>query len=341
MSNLRKQPSAPPVWRPAPTLKSVDPKNVRFIQDPDARGGAAKFASWTVEPLETPGMLSAKQAAAHKAADQHSEHDGLQGNQSAAELPEGASALTSLDPAFLESIKQEAYARGLADGQQMKMAALQDEAAQAQAQQQADAAEKTLSLLTQIEQAVVAMQEDPHLRHEPLKRLALHLAEQLTLVELSLSPASVQTLIERCLETLDVSPSGAVVVELNPSDMAVLQSRTHEPGEEKHNWRLQADAQLLPGSVRVRADDAVVSDLVENRLESLAQSLLLEPSRWQPQSTFQPDRLNSRRGQAHSVEDALPRPASFKEEEPSIEPLNLADLDLPDLDLTQPDDAHD
>jgi hypothetical protein len=37
----------------------------------------------------------------------------------------------------------------------------------------------------------------------------------------------------------------------------------------------------------------------------------------------------------------LPRPASFKEEEPSIEPLNLAELDLPDLDLTQPDDAHD
>jgi hypothetical protein len=214
-------------------------------------------------------------------------------------------------------------------------------------------------LLGNIEKAIQGLKEVPDQRHEPLKRLAMHLAEQLVLVELSLSPNSVQALIERCIETLDITPSASVVVELNPNDMALLQARAPEPGEEKQTWRLQADPTLLPGSVRVRADDAVVSDLVEHRLESLAQSLLSAPKTWQAQSAFQPERLNTRRGQANAVEDALPREPTatdlIDENEMSdssssndvddmidvldAEPkaqatsLNLAGMDLPDLEL--------
>jgi hypothetical protein len=116
---------------------------------------------------------------------------------------------------------------------------------------------------------------------------------------------------------------------------------------------LQADTSLLPGSVRVRADDAVVTDLVEHRLDSLAQSLLSAPKSWQAQSAFQPERLSSRRGQANSVEDALPRESTVSDmpseeslsdaqdisdildAEPQAEAtsLNLAEMDLPDLEL--------
>ena len=106
--------------------------------------------------------------------------------------------------------------------------------------------------------------------------------------------------------------------------------------------------------MRVRADDAVVSDLVENRLEALAQSLLTEPKRWQEQTAFQPARLSSRRGQAGAVEDALPRDFSNKDSQMSeaaqddledvldavptatesfAKPKGFADLDLPDLEL--------
>ena len=99
----------------------------------------------------------------------------------------------------------------------------------------------------------------------------------------------------------------SLTVELNPADMSLLQSRSPVTGEEKPSWRLVADAHLLPGSVRVRADDSVVSDFVENRLESLAQSLLLEPSPWQTQSAFQPGRLSARFNATSNIEDALPR----------------------------------
>ena len=197
-------------------------------------------------------------------------------------------------------------------------------AEKARLQAEAGEFETTQTLLSSIEKAILQLKEDPDQRHEPLKRLAMHLAEQLVLVELSVSPNSVQALIERCIETLDITASASVVVELNPNDMALLQTRTLDPGEEKKTWRLQADPTLLPGSVRVRAEDAVVTDLVEHRLESLAQSLLKDPKSWQAQTAFHPERLNARRGQANVVEDALAR-------EPA--PKDLADLDLPDLNL--------
>jgi hypothetical protein len=142
------------------------------------------------------------------------------------------------------------------------------------------------------------------------------------------------------------------MVELNPNDMALLQNHKAAPGEKTHQWRLVADTHLLPGSVRVRADDAVVSDLIENRLENLAQALLQNTKPWQAQTAFQPERLAARRGKAETVEDALPRNTSsrFAQAEdldsaddvielmplPAselAEPLNLSSLDLPDLEL--------
>jgi hypothetical protein len=92
---------------------------------------------------------------------------------------------------------------------------------------------------------------------------------------------------------------------------------------------LVADDHLLPGSVRVRADDSVVSDFVENRLESLAQSLLLEPSPWQTQSAFQPGRLSARFNATSNIEDALPRnspPLNQPLSDPGRDPEILDDL---------------
>jgi hypothetical protein len=178
------------------------------------------------------------------------------------------------------------------------------------------------------------LQENPAAWNEPLKRLALHLAEQLALTELSISSGGIQNLIDRCIETLDVQTASSVVVELNPNDMALLQNHKAVPGESAPVWRMVADTHLLPGSVRVRADDAVVSDLIEHRLETLAHELLENPKAWQAQTAFQPERLSARRGKAETVEDALPREAS-------TEPLNLSSLDLPDLDLTDDKPASD
>lgn len=346
MSNLSKANVTKPVWRPMDVLKNVDVQNTRFLQDDYSHPRTTHFKEWAPEELPIEKALPASQAASDNASPQVAEQ-------------KSTTAPSSIDKDLLEKEKKEAYAKGLKDGEDKAKAFADKETAKLRLELETSTDEKIYLLMQNIQTGIASLTQEPQRLHEPLKRLALHLAEQLTLTELSMSSHSIEALVSRCIETLDIGQNSPIVVELNPSDMAVLQSRTPEPGEEKYSWRLQADTTLLPGSVRVRADDAVVTDLVEHRLESLAQSLLSEPKNWQAQSAFQPERLHSRRGQANTVEDALPRESSpsdlidedkmldtndmsdtpdlneVLDAEPKAEAaaLNLAGMDLPDLEL--------
>ena len=321
-------------------LKNVELENVRFLQNDYSRPRISQFKEW--EPKEAP---------LNKALPQSQTEEDSAAPKDAAQKTNAAPS--TIDKALLEKETSAAYAKGLKEGEDKAKAYAEKETAKLRLELETSTDEKIYLLIQEIQTGIASLKQQPQLLHEPLKKLALHLAEQLTLTELSLSSHSIEALVSRCIETLDISQNSPIVVELNPSDMAVLQSRTTEPGEEKHSWRLQADTTLLPGSVRVRADDAVVTDLVEHRLDSLAQSLLSAPKSWQAQSAFQPERLSSRRGQANSVEDALPRVSTMSDmpaeenmsdaedmsdvldAEPQAEAtsLNLAEMDLPDLEL--------
>ena len=312
-----------PQWQPLQPLKPIELQNAGFVQENYLRKKANTFALWTVEEQQAANKL-AEEALAEEAGvtDVTANADD---NSTAAQA--ATPAMSGLDTEAIEKIKQEAYERGLVDGQQMQRETDLANAEKEQAESLSSLAEKANQILVNIEQGVIALQENPAAWNEPLKRLALHLAEQLTLTELSISSAGIQNMIDRCIETLDVQTASSLVVELNPNDMALLQNHKAVPGEKMPTWRMVADTHLLPGSVRVRADDAVVSDLIEHRLETLAHALLDNTKPWQAQTAFQPERLSARRGKAETVEDALPREAS-------PEPLNLSALDLPDLELT-------
>lgn len=322
-----------PKWQPLKPLKPIELQNAGFVQENYLRAKANTFALWTVEEQQAAnkmaeGVLSEENGVTDVTA--QGDDNATPTDSATAETP----ALSSLDAEAIEKIKQEAYERGLSDGQQMQRETDLANAEKEQAESLSSLAEKANQMLVNIEQGVIALQENPAAWNEPLKRLALHLAEQLTLTELSISSAGIQNLIDRCIETLDVQTASSVVVELNPNDMALLQNHKAVPGEKMPTWRMVADTHLLPGSVRVRADDAVVSDLIEHRLETLAHALLEDTKPWQAQSAFQPERLSARRGKAETVEDALPREAS-------PEPLNLSALDLPDLELGNDKPAQD
>ena len=346
-------PRGVPVWQPLKPLRPVELQNAGFVQENYMRSKTSHFALWTVE----------EQVAAGKMAEDSDERVNSEGDVDSLGVTSDAghvdseddasSSLSGLDAEALEKIKKEAYDRGVTDGKKLQQEAQLEEAEQTESESLTALADKANQLLVSIEQGVVALKENPASWNEPLKRLALHLAEQLTLTELSISASGIQNMIDRCIETLDVQSASSVVVELNPTDMALLQAHKAAPGEKTHQWRLVADTHLLPGSVRVRADDAVVSDLIEHRLETLAQALLQDTKPWQAQTAFQPERLAARRGKAETVEDALPRNVSSRfaqaeeldaaedvvELTPSpaselAEPLNLASLDLPDLELS-------
>ena len=331
MSNLSKGHAAKPIWRPMDVLQNIDIGNARFLQEDYSRPSTTNFKEW--EP-ETQSIAPSAATAAGTPASQ--------ADSNAKSSP----AAPKIDNALLEKEKNEAYAKGLKEGEDKAKAYADKEVAKVRLELETSTDEKIYLLMQDIQADIAGMKQDPKLLHEPLKRLALHLAEQLTLTELSLSSNSIEALVLRCIETLDIAKNSPIAVELNPSDMAILQARTTPPGEEANTWRLQADPSLLPGSVRVRADDAVVTDLVEHRLASLAQSLLVEPQSWQSKSAFQPERLSARRNQTSVVEDALARESSTQdfhessdidsEAEPIeaiAKPIDLAELDLPDLEL--------
>jgi flagellar biosynthesis/type III secretory pathway protein FliH len=115
--------------------------------------------------------------------------------------------------------------------------------------------------------------KDPQRFFNPLKRLALNMAQHIAKHELSISPQAIDALVQNCLNELDHPIKGAVVVELNPQDKKLLETLTSASLQGVH---LEAVPQLASGSVRVIANDMVVEDLIENRLEALTRSLALK-----------------------------------------------------------------
>jgi flagellar biosynthesis/type III secretory pathway protein FliH len=123
--------------------------------------------------------------------------------------------------------------------------------------------------------------QDPKKFFEPLKRLAMHLAEQVVMTELTTSTKSIERLVSRCLEELDHPAKGAVVLELNAEDKKRLEEQA---ADFIHGMRIDAVADLKPGSVRAFANDTVVEDLVETRLTALARAMLVDEEAWAAQS---------------------------------------------------------
>ena len=186
----------------------------------------------------------------------------------------------------LEKGLQQGLEQGLAEGREQGMKeglAL----AEAQARELQERAEQevavTHALMDEVSAKLNALLQDPTQFFEPLKRLALHLAEQVVKCELSTSSHSVEQLIQRCLDDLDHPAKGAVVVELHPEDKARLQAQgdTFVQG-----LRLDAVHDMKPGSVRVFANDMIVEDLVEHRLEALARTLLIDVESWRKLSVL-------------------------------------------------------
>jgi flagellar biosynthesis/type III secretory pathway protein FliH len=252
-----------------------------------------------------------------------------------------------LDEQAAERIRTHAFEEGLAQGRQEG-----EQAATQRLQAQIDAAREhgvqdLRDLMIQLGEAVASLQQQADTLHEPLKRLALHLAEELVLGQLGLDASAIDRLVQRSIDAIGAQGASQLVVELHPSDLAMLQQHPDAEADRPSAWVWQANEQLLPGSVRVRMNEAVVSDLIEHRLQALAKQLLARPQAWAAQSAFVPERLSERRRQNEPVEDARVRmgaPAAGSEERlpawamPSDDPAEpVADM-APAQNLVVPQD---
>lgn len=184
----------------------------------------------------------------------------------------------------LEEAVQEAFEKGKAQG-------LEDGIAQGIEQgerQVREAMEQEVAtqceVLSQVAEGLHDLLQDPQRFFHPLKRLALNMAQQIVKHELSTSPQAIDALVQNCLNELDHPIKGAVVVELNPKDKKLLETLTSASLQGVH---LEGVPQLASGSVRVIANDMVVEDLIEHRLEALARGLALKEIASQPEQAIE------------------------------------------------------
>ena len=254
-------------WSTDPLLNSKV-KAPHFLRTHWDEASAQSFGPWRVTPKTEPadGLMTASP-------DTHCDAPESPSDALPEDVPQQptaeAEASSPWSEAALMQLRDEAFQKGFLEGQ-----------AQVRAEHDAERA-KEHELIRHLGIELRSITQDPQRFFEPLKRLALHLAEQLVRAELQLSGQAVHNLIQACVQQLDHAPE-AVNVSVNPEDLRRLQALGESATQHLH---LEADPQLRPGSVRVRANDTVVQDLTEHRLAPLARRLLAQPEAWMQQQS--------------------------------------------------------
>jgi len=303
-----------PEWQPSATLYAVDKDSLSYVKVPWDVEQTAEFAPWRLEPLTPQELLSDDgfKSADIQPADAESVAGALEdGPESAlraedeSDTDAGSEALALADsatdgPADADTppepemttiavdevaaqqaaARQAGYDEGFVAGETAGFEKGQA-AGQASGEQRGrEAAEATFKdavrALNAAANAVKTLNDDPRQYFDPLKKLALHLAEELVRGELTQSPAAIERLIQLSLDELE-APTKRVNVQLHPADLAQIQTRNVAL---ENGMVLLADPAMTRGSVQVSSNDAVVQDLIQKRLRTLANKVLLKPDDW-------------------------------------------------------------
>jgi flagellar biosynthesis/type III secretory pathway protein FliH len=265
---------APAVWSINPLLNSKV-QAPRFLRTQWDEASARSFGPWRVaeknEPTEGLTQELATIEAEPSVITAETDLSGIAVDSSTTETD------SPWSEAALQALRDESYQRGLLEG-----------AAKVRDEYEAERS-KERELVRHLGIELRSISQDPQRFFEPLKRLSLHLAEQLVRAELQLSGQAIHNLVQACIQQLDhaVEP---VHVSVNPEDLQRLKDMGKSVTD---HMQLEADAMLRPGSVRVRVQDTVVQDLIENRLEPLARRLLAQPEAWMQQSSLVKDRAEA------------------------------------------------
>jgi flagellar biosynthesis/type III secretory pathway protein FliH len=193
-------------------------------------------------------------------------------------------ALAAASAVALAQARSEGHAQGVAETRAALQAEMQNTLETRLASDQ--------SLLQSMQAALATLQQSPAVYFEPLKRLALHLAEHLVLAELRVDGQAIDRLVQSSVDVLSQQNESTILVELHPSDLAAWQSLRQRSGQNTGaGLQLEANHALPQGSVRASANDTLVETLITERLAGLASALGLDTQRWRANSAFSPGRV--------------------------------------------------
>jgi len=193
-------------------------------------------------------------------------------------------ALAAASAEALAQARLEGHAQGVAETRAALQAEMQNTLETRLATDQ--------SLLQSMQAALATLQQSPAIYFEPLKRLALHLAEHLVLAELRVDGQAIDRLVQSCVDVLSQQNESTILVELHPSDLAAWQALRQRSGQNTGaGLHLEANHALPLGSVRASANDTLVETLITERLAGLASALGLDAQHWRANSAFSPGRV--------------------------------------------------
>ena len=148
--------------------------------------------------------------------------------------------------------------------------------AQAQADQQIGQvrAENLATLQGEFTEFMHALQSDVAQRQplfQPLRDLALALAEHLARVEISQSDAAIDAVINTAINDLDPTDLGQIEIHVSESWAERLKGEPLQGVAD--GYPVIADEGLSDGDVRLIVNDAQVEDLIANRIQQITQQM--------------------------------------------------------------------
>jgi flagellar biosynthesis/type III secretory pathway protein FliH len=289
-NSTHKAPSAQQ-WSSNPLLASTVERHPPFMRAKWDAQHAESFGPWRIAPsvdptaaieLASPNFESATSDAEHNDGEGHASHGASTQAPSEADPAQDHGDVNArissgdlISKAQLTEALAEAEARGKEQGVAQGREQLQQELAEQRAQER--------EIMRGLSIELHAMAENPDRYFEPLRRLALHLAEQLVRAELTVSEQAISQLVRQCLAQLE-PPGESAVVTLHPDDLALIQDAAAQ--ELAQSVSFEGNASLLRGSVQVRRHDARVDDLIEDRLQTLVEQLQINPQSWRDRSVL-------------------------------------------------------
>ena len=159
----------------------------------------------------------------------------------------------------LESIRQQAEDEGYQQG----LLKAKQETAELQ--------QRLHDLINFFESPLQALNEEVE---QQLSLLAVTLAQQLVRREIREEPGEIIGVIRESVQLLPAN-SRKIRISLNPEDADLVRSSLQlDEHDEELSWKLIEDPMISRGGCEIKADKSVINATLENRLQSLAASVL-------------------------------------------------------------------
>lgn len=240
-------------WQPDGVSTEAQDKGFSPVSWADAAPAAQQtFQQWE------PAALQVMDGLGGEFKDQTTEFNDHQEGEEA--LSDQEAATTEPEPELfpvevLEETKQQAFKEGHRIGY-------------AEAEEKFSKARDTFVQLTN---AFEDSQRDANQFFDPLKKLSLHIAQELVRGELSLSTAVIERLVSAAIADIKGQGDMRMALSLNPEEMDLIQGHL---AKTQPTIELRPEPTMQPGSLRLSFDSGAIEDLMENRLAAIADSVM-------------------------------------------------------------------